>query len=55
MEWLRIMDGLGRLVYSAKPGGTQFLLNLPFLATGIYYLQVGMPGEVKSQKLWLTP
>jgi hypothetical protein len=55
MEWLRIMDGLGRVVYSAKPGGTQYLLNLPFLATGIYFLQVGMPAGVKTQKLWLTP
>jgi len=55
MEWLRIMDGLGRVVYRANPGTTQFLLNLPSLATGIYFLQVGMPTGVKTQKLWITP
>lgn len=55
MQWLRIVDGLGRVVYTAKPGSTQFALNLPFLATGIYYLQAAMPSGVKTQKLWLTP
>ena len=55
MEWLRIMDGMGRVVYSAKPGSTQYSLNLPYLATGIYYLQVGMPMGIKTQKLWVTP
>ncbi len=54
MEWLRVIDALGRVVYAAKPGSTQFLLNLPFLASGVYYVQAGMETGVITQKLLLT-
>jgi Secretion system C-terminal sorting domain len=55
MEWLRVMDGLGRVVYSARPNSTRFVVNLPFLAAGIYYVQAAMASGVKTQKLWFTP
>lgn len=54
MEWLRVIDGLGRVVYTAKPQATQYRLNLPFLASGIYYIQVSMRGVIQVQKLLIA-
>jgi hypothetical protein len=53
MKWLRILDGMGRVVYSAQPGATQFRGQLPALAAGVYYVQAAMQEGIVVQKLFI--
>jgi hypothetical protein len=55
MEWLRIIDGMGRVVYTAKPSSTQYSIDLSHLAAGIYYVQAMMPVGMQVQKLLINP
>ena len=51
MEWLRISDALGRILYTSKPGATQTQVSVHHLPAGIYYVQVSMATGMKTQKV----
>lgn len=53
MKWLRIVDGMGRVVYTAAPGATQFRGQLPSMAAGVYYVQAALQQGVVVQKLFI--
>ena len=55
MKWLRIVDGLGRVVFSAQPGATQFRGQLPVLAAGVYFVQASILEGIVVQKLLIQP
>jgi hypothetical protein len=55
MKWLRVIDGLGRVVFSAQPGATQFRGQLPVLAAGVYYVQASLQEGIVVQKLFIHP
>ncbi len=55
MLGLRILDNLGRTVFSAKPNATQFTGRLPFLATGIYFVQAFTTSGMYTTRLFVSP
>lgn len=54
MNWLRLSDALGRILYTSKPGATQSQVLVPHLPAGVYYLQVGMEAGTKTQKILIA-
>jgi hypothetical protein len=51
MDWVRLIDPLGRVLFSAKPNATQFSMQLPTMPKGVYFVQAFMQNKIITTKV----